>query len=195
MRIVFGDFGTATEIETGLAHARDVIWGVAGTVRAIGPSTESGFQPRGRLSLGTSPGVGRKPTMPLNAAGLRSEPPMSLPSASATMPVASAAAAPPELSEAARALGSDGFDTFRRVVAPLVLPSALTGAALVFIAASTELTATLLLAPTGTETLATGFWEATSEIDYVAAAPYAALMIVLSAPVTLLMLRQSGASR
>ncbi|WP_106817184.1 ABC transporter permease [Janibacter massiliensis] len=105
------------------------------------------------------------------------------------------AAAPPELSEAARALGSDGFDTFRRVVAPLVLPSALTGAALVFIAASTELTATLLLAPTGTETLATGFWEATSEIDYVAAAPYAALMIVLSAPVTLLMLRQSGASR
>lgn len=33
--IVFGDFGTATEIETGLAHARDVIWGVAGTVRAI----------------------------------------------------------------------------------------------------------------------------------------------------------------
>ena len=105
------------------------------------------------------------------------------------------AAAPPELSEAARALGSDGFDTFRRVIAPLVLPSALTGAALVFIAASTELTATLLLAPTGTETLATGFWEATSEIDYVAAAPYAALMIVLSAPVTLLMLRQSGASR
>jgi len=105
------------------------------------------------------------------------------------------AAAPPELSEAARALGSDGFDTFRRVVAPLVLPSALTGAALVFIAASTELTATLLLAPTGTETLATGFWEATSEIEYVAAAPYAALMIVLSAPVTLLMLRQSGASR
>lgn len=43
--------------------------------------------------------------------------------------------------------------------------------ALVFLAIANELTATLLLAPNGTRTLATGFWALmTSEIDYVAAA-------------------------
>ncbi|WP_338750714.1 ABC transporter permease [Janibacter alittae] len=102
------------------------------------------------------------------------------------------AAAPPELSEAARSLGTGPVTTFRRVVLPLILPSLLTGAALVAIAAATELTATLLLAPTGTSTLATAFWAASDEFDYVAAAPYAAMMIVLSAPLTALMLRQNG---
>ena len=38
---------------------------------------------------------------------------------------------------------------------------------------TTELTATLMLAPNGTRTLATEFWSLTSEIDYAAAAPYA----------------------
>lgn len=102
------------------------------------------------------------------------------------------AAAPPELSEAARSLGTGPVTAFRRVVLPLILPSVLTGAALVAIAAATELTATLLLAPTGTSTLATAFWAASDEFDYVGAAPYAAMMILLSAPLTALMLRQSG---
>lgn len=102
------------------------------------------------------------------------------------------AAAPPELSDAARSLGSSPFSAFRRVVLPLILPSALTGAALVAIAAATELTATLLLSPTGTSTLATAFWAASDEFDYAGAAPFAAMMILLSAPLTVLMLRQSG---
>lgn len=76
------------------------------------------------------------------------------------------------------------------MVLPLVLPSALTGFVLVFLATVTELTATLLLAPTGTETLATAFWSASDELDYVASAPYAAAMIALSAPLTLLLRRQ-----
>lgn len=80
----------------------------SGTVRAIGPNTESGFQPKGRFSLGTRPGVGRKPTMPQNAAGLRKEPPMSDPVASGTIPVASAAADPPD-DPAADSLGSNGL--------------------------------------------------------------------------------------
>lgn len=105
------------------------------------------------------------------------------------------AAASPELSEAARALGETPSGTFRRVVLPLILPSVLTGAALVAIAAATELTATLLLSPTGTSTLATAFWAASDELDYVGAAPYAAMMILLSAPLTILLLRQSGAHR
>ena len=100
------------------------------------------------------------------------------------------AAAPPELAEASRALGVGGVGTLVRVVFPLVLPSALTGFVLVTLATVTELTATLLLAPTGTQTLATGFWAAADELDYVASAPYAAVMIVLSAPLTLLLRRQ-----
>lgn len=105
------------------------------------------------------------------------------------------AAAPPELGEAARALGESPMGAFRRVVVPLILPSALTGAALVAIAAATELTATLLLSPTGTSTLAIAFWAASDQLDYVGAAPYAAMMILLSAPLTVLLLRQSGANR
>ncbi len=100
------------------------------------------------------------------------------------------AASPPELLEAAHALGHGPIRTFGRVVLPLVAPSALAGFALVFLATTTELTATLLLAPTGMQTLATAFWAASDELDYAASAPYAALMIMLSAPLTLLIRRQ-----
>jgi iron(III) transport system permease protein len=100
------------------------------------------------------------------------------------------AQAPPQLIEAARALGSGPFEAFRRVLLPLTLPGALAGFALVFIATSTELTATLLLAPTGTRTLATAFWSASETLDYAGAAPYALAMIVVSAPLTYLLLRR-----
>ena len=66
------------------------------TKRPIGPSVEPGFQRLAGRDRGTTPTVGRSPTTPHHAAGLRSEPPRSLPSAIATMPVASAAAAPPD---------------------------------------------------------------------------------------------------
>ena len=99
-------------------------------------------------------------------------------------------ASPAELSEAARSLGQGPIRTFGRVVLPLVAPSALAGFVLVFLATTTELTATLLLAPTGTQTLATAFWAASDELDYAASAPYAAVMILLSAPLTLLLRRQ-----
>ena len=56
---------------------------------------------------------------------------------------------------------------------------------------ATELTATLLLAPTGTRTLAMRFWSLSSELDYAAAAPYALLLVLLSVPVTLVLFRQS----
>ncbi|CAG7574438.1 iron(III) transport system permease protein [Barrientosiimonas humi] len=100
------------------------------------------------------------------------------------------AAAPPELSEASRSLGQGGAATFWRVVLPLALPSFLTGFVLVALAIVTELTATLLLAPTGTDTLALAFWASSDELDYAAAAPYAAMMIVLSAPLTLVLRQQ-----
>src|SRR5471032_1760698 len=67
------------------------------TVRAIGPSTPSVDQPFKSGALGTRPGEGRSPTTLFHAAGLRSDPPMSLPQAKGFMPQASDAAAPPLL--------------------------------------------------------------------------------------------------
>jgi iron(III) transport system permease protein len=97
--------------------------------------------------------------------------------------------APPVFEDVAHALGSGSLETLRRVTLPLVAPGLGAGSALVFLAIVTELTATLLLAPIGTRTLATQFWSNSSSIAYGAAAPYAALMVVLSAPVTLLLTR------
>ncbi len=64
-------------------------------VRPIGPSTENGSQGASAGHEGTTPGVGRRPTTPFQAAGLRSDPPRSLPSASGTSRQASATAPPP----------------------------------------------------------------------------------------------------
>ncbi|WP_156112216.1 ABC transporter permease subunit, partial [Prescottella defluvii] len=82
---------------------------------------------------------------------------------------------PVGLEEASAALGKPPWRTFLRVTLRLTAPSAAVGAALVFMAIATELTATLLLAPNGTRTLSTRFWSLTSELDYAAAAPYALL--------------------
>ena len=68
----------------------------SGTLRAIGPSTGSPDQPCARFSDGTSPGDGRYPTIPLNAAGLRSDPPVSDPEQIGAIPQASATPDPPE---------------------------------------------------------------------------------------------------
>lgn len=99
-----------------------------------------------------------------------------------------------ELEEASRALGRSRFTTLLRVTLPLASPGIAVAATLVFLAAATELTATLMLGPTGMQTLSTRFWSLSGSIDYVAAAPYAALMIVLSVPVTFLLLQQSRRS-
>jgi len=101
------------------------------------------------------------------------------------------AQAPKELDEAARSLGKSPWVAFLKVTLRLSAPAAAGGAALVFLAIVNELTATLLLSPNGTSTLATEFWSKSSEIDYSGAAPYALLMILLSAPMTYLLFQQS----
>jgi iron(III) transport system permease protein len=101
------------------------------------------------------------------------------------------AQAPKELDEAAQSLGKPPLASFIRVTLRLTAPAAAGGAALVFLAIANELTATLLLSPNGTRTLATEFWSKSSEIDYAGAAPYALLMILLSAPMTYLLFQQS----
>ncbi|SDP02448.1 iron(III) transport system permease protein [Pseudomonas reinekei] len=101
------------------------------------------------------------------------------------------AQAPVELENIARSLGRSPARALWLTTLRLAAPGAAAGAALVFLAITNELTTTLLLAPNGTRTLATGFWALTSEIDYAAAAPYALLMILLSLPLTGLLYHQS----
>lgn len=103
--------------------------------------------------------------------------------------------APPRLDEAAACLGAGPLTRWRRVTLPLIAPGLGAGAALVFLAVVTELTATLLLSPTGTTTLATAFWSETGDLDYGAAAPYAALMVLLSLPAVLLLTREPRRDR
>lgn len=102
---------------------------------------------------------------------------------------------PPGLEEASRSLGLSPARSFVRVTLRLTAPAAGAGAALVFVAVATELTATLLLAPTGTRTLAMRFWSLSSELDYAAAAPYALVLVALSVPVTVALFRQATGDR
>jgi iron(III) transport system permease protein len=97
--------------------------------------------------------------------------------------------APVVLDDVSHSLGLGTLATARRVTLPLIAPSLGAGAALVFLAISTELTATLMLSPIGTSTLATEFWSASSELRYGAAAPYALLLVLVSIPATVLLMR------
>lgn len=104
---------------------------------------------------------------------------------------AALAQVPPALDEAARALGARPLAVFWRVTLPLLARGLGAGGTLVFLAVITELTATLLLAPTGTITLASRFWSLTNDVAYGAAAPYAVLLILISAPTTFLLTRDA----
>src|SRR6187549_1251535 len=64
-------------------------------LRAIGPETCSVSQTKSEGWVGTRPGDGRSPTTPQNDAGILSDPPRSVPSASPIIPVASPTAPPP----------------------------------------------------------------------------------------------------
>jgi iron(III) transport system permease protein len=93
---------------------------------------------------------------------------------------ASVMQAPVALEEIARSLGQRPLAVRWRVTLPLIAPGLAAAFCLVFLSAVTELTATLILVPTGVETLATQFWAYTGNVSYGAAAPYAAAMVAIS---------------
>lgn len=94
---------------------------------------------------------------------------------------------------AARSLGASRFEAFRRVSIPLILPGVVAGGALVFLEAMRELPATLLLRPTGLETLTTRLWEVYEAGYFGYAAMPALLLIGVSAVALVIML--SGEDR
>ncbi|HEX4107420.1 MAG TPA: iron ABC transporter permease [Solirubrobacteraceae bacterium] len=93
----------------------------------------------------------------------------------------SVAQVPARLTDVGRSLGVGPMAVFARVTVPLLAPGLIAGFCLVFLTAVTELTATLVLAPIGVQTLATQFWAFQSEVAYGAAAPYALVMVGLAA--------------
>ncbi len=94
---------------------------------------------------------------------------------------ASVAYAPVSLEEVARSLGLRRLAVIARVTLPIVGPGLAAAFCLVFLAAVTELTATLLLVPTGVQTLATQFWAYQQNLSYGQAAPFALVIIVVAA--------------
>lgn len=82
------------------------------------------------------------------------------------------------LVHAARTLGASPGEVFRRVTLPLALRGIVAGGALVFLESMRELPATLLLQPTGYETLATQLW-LVYEAGYFGRAAVPGLLLVL----------------
>ena len=104
----------------------------------------------------------------------------------------SVAQSPRRLEDVSRSLGLSQGATLRRVTLPLAGPGVAAGAALVLLACMKELPATLLLRPTGLDTLATRLWTETGNGAYAAAAPYAAMLVLLAAVPTSLLTRKAG---
>jgi iron(III) transport system permease protein len=94
---------------------------------------------------------------------------------------------PRSLDDVARSLGSSPMAVVRRVHLRLMAPGLGSAGALVLLAAMKELPVTMLLRPTGAETLPTRLWTATTVSDYGAAAPYAlALVCFVSIPTAII---------
>jgi iron(III) transport system permease protein len=93
----------------------------------------------------------------------------------------------PRLDESARSLGETSFGTVRRVTVPLAAPGILAGMVLVFLSVIRELPITLMLAPTGFQTLATEIWSYTGHGAFGRAATLAVLMIAVSSVPALLL--------
>jgi iron(III) transport system permease protein len=85
------------------------------------------------------------------------------------------------MEEVAHSLGAGTMATILRVTVPLALPGIGAAAALTMLNAMKELPTTLLLRPTGWETLATGIWKYSTVSDYAAVGPYALALMVLTA--------------
>lgn len=84
--------------------------------------------------------------------------------------------------EMGRSLGKGPLAVRLTITLPLLAPGLAAAFCFIFLSAATELTATLQLVPIGVQTLATQFWSYAEEsVAFGAAAPYAAMMMVMSA--------------
>jgi iron(III) transport system permease protein len=94
---------------------------------------------------------------------------------------------PRRMDDAARSLGAGRWRRLRTVELPLMLPGLAAGAGLVLLSTMKELPATLLLAPTGFDTLATKIWGATESGFFARAGLSALVLVALSGVLTWLL--------
>ncbi|MEZ5413655.1 MAG: iron ABC transporter permease [Opitutaceae bacterium] len=94
------------------------------------------------------------------------------------------------MTHAARSLGASPGEAFRRISLPLVFPAVLSGVALVFLEALRELPLTLLLRPTGAETLTTRLWQV-YEAGYFGEAAVPGLLLILVSSFAMLIILRS----
>ncbi|NKE35426.1 iron ABC transporter permease [Natronococcus sp. JC468] len=98
----------------------------------------------------------------------------------------------PALIEAARTLGESPTGSFRKITLPLIAPGVTAGAALVFLTTMKELPATLMLRPTGFDTLVTIIWRAQEAAYYQYAVIPALLLLAVSGLSLVVLLSQGG---
>ncbi|QHS17474.1 iron ABC transporter permease [haloarchaeon 3A1-DGR] len=98
----------------------------------------------------------------------------------------------PTIVEAARTLGETPGGAFRRVTLRLIAPSVTAGAALVFLTTMKELPVTLILRPTGFETIVIQIWRAQKAAYFQYAAVPALLLLAISGLSMVVLLSQGG---
>ena len=96
------------------------------------------------------------------------------------------------LVEAGRTLGESPTGAFRRVTFPLVRSGIVAGAALVFLTTMKELPVTLVLRPSGFETIVTQIWRAQSTALYQYAVVPTLILLVISGLSMVVILAQEG---
>lgn len=98
----------------------------------------------------------------------------------------------PKLVEAGRTLGESSMGAFRRVTFPLTRSGIVAGAALVFLTTMKELPVTLILRPSGFETIVTQIWRAQETALYQYAVVPTLILLVISGLSMVVILTQEG---
>jgi iron(III) transport system permease protein len=101
----------------------------------------------------------------------------------------------PAIEEAGRSLGARPIENLRRVVLPMIRGGMISAWVLVFIDTLKELPATLILRPTGFDTLPVRIWIEASEEMLELAAPAALMLVIGTLPVLWLLMRPKRQGR
>ena len=101
----------------------------------------------------------------------------------------------PKIVEAGRTLGESPVGAFRRITFPLTRSGIVAGAALVFLTTMKELPVTLILRPSGFETIVTQIWRAQETALYQYAAVPALILLGISGLSMVVLLSQEGSDR
>jgi iron(III) transport system permease protein len=98
----------------------------------------------------------------------------------------------PSIEQAGRIFGAGPLENLYRVVLPMIRGGLAAAFMLVFIDVMKELPATLLLRPTGFDTLPVRIWIEASEEMLELAAPSALMLVLITLPAIWMMLRSAG---